>query len=201
MIIIDGNNTDLRIENFSNLEEILVKASTDTRLDNRIVTDVLLNNELFSELYPHQAEDIGSDEISSVEIRSVPVGEMALNIAQELHKVAEIMAGGSRTVADLFRRADNDEGLELFQDLLDVIRDFISMVGVLRSEFRGCADSEFNSNVEQISSLLGEMTEVLESEDWILLADLLEYELNPLTENWKGIIQSLRETIRQNQRA
>ncbi len=201
MIIIDGNSTDLRIENFSNLEEILVKASTDTRLDNRVVTDVLLNNELFSELYPHQAEDIGSDEISSVEIRSVPVGEMALNIAQELYKVTEIMGNGSRTVAELFRRADNDEGLELFQDLLDVTRDFISMVGVLRSEFKGCVDTEFNNNVEQISSLLGEMTEVLESEDWILLADLLEYELNPLTENWKGIIQSLRETIRQNQRA
>ena len=45
------------------------------------------------------------------------------------------------------------------------------------------------------------MSEVLESEDWILLADLLEYELIPASENWKQIIQSLRETIRQNQRA
>ena len=53
MITIDGANTNLRIENFANLEEILVRASSDSRLDNRIVTDVLLNDEVFSELYPH----------------------------------------------------------------------------------------------------------------------------------------------------
>ncbi len=201
MITIDGANTNLRIENFANLEEILVRASSDSRLDNRIVTDVLLNDEVFSELYPHQAEDIAADAISSVEIRSVPFGEMALNIAGELYKVNEIMSGGSRQVARLFREGENEEALELFQDLLDVTRDFISMVGVLRSEFTLGEAGAFSANVEQISGLLGEMSEVLESEDWILLADLLEYELIPASENWKQIIQSLRETIRQNQRA
>ena len=198
MIIIDGNNTDLRIENFANLEEILVQASNDSRLDNRIVTDVLLNDENFSELYPHQAEDISADEITSVEIRSVPLGEMALNIARELYKVTQIMADGSRQVAQLFRQSDNDEALELFQDLLDVTRDFISMVGVLRSEFVLTEDKDFSNNVELVSSLLGEMTEVLESEDWVLLADLLEYELIPVCDNWKQVIQSLRESIRHN---
>lgn len=201
MITIDGANTNLRIENFANLEEILVRASSDSRLDNRIVTDVLLNDEVFSELYPHQAEDIAADAISSVEIRSVPFGEMALNIAGELYKVNEIMSNGSRQVARLFREGENDEALELFQDLLDVTRDFISMVGVLRSEFAPGETASFSANVEQISGLLGEMSEVLESEDWILLADLLEYELIPASESWKQIIQSLRETIRQNQRA
>lgn len=201
MITIDGANTNLRIENFANLEEILVRASSDSRLDNRIVTDVLLNDEVFSELYPHQAEDIAADAISSVEIRSVPFGEMALNIAGELYKVNEIMSDGSRQVARLFREGENEEALELFQDLLDVTRDFISMVGVLRSEFTLGEAGAFSANVEQISGLLGEMSEVLESEDWILLADLLEYELIPASENWKQIIQSLRETIRQNQRA
>ena len=201
MITIDGANTNLRSENFANLEEILVRASSDSRLDNRIVTDVLLNDEVFSELYPHQAEDIAADAISSVEIRSVPFGEMALNIAGELYKVNEIMSGGSRQVARLFREGENEEALELFQDLLDVTRDFISMVGVLRSEFTLGEAGAFSANVEQISGLLGEMSEVLESEDWILLADLLEYELIPASENWKQIIQSLRETIRQNQRA
>lgn len=201
MITIDGAKTNLRIEDFANLEEILVRVSSDSRLDNRIVTDVLLNNEIFSELYPHQAEDIAADAISSVEVRSVPLGEMALNIADELYKVSEIMDSGSREVARLFREGENDEALELFQDVLDVARDFISMVGVLRSEFIPDEAGAFGDNVERLSGLLGEMSEVLESEDWILLADLLEYELIPASESWKRTIQSLRETIRQTQRA
>lgn len=201
MIIIDGKNSNLRVENFSNLEEILTQAIDGDMLKDRVITDVFLNKEVFSELYPHQAEDIPTKEISSVEIQSVPVGEMALNIASELNKVNEMISGGAKEVARLFRQADNDEALELFQDLLDVTRDFLSMVSLLRKEFTLDHNKDFNLGTEQLSSLLGEMTEVLESEDWVLLSDLLEYELIPTSDKWKEIIQNLRENIRQTQAA
>ena len=196
MIIIDGTKTDLRIENFANLEEILVVAARDQRLENRVVTDVLLNKELFSELYPHQAEDIPAADIASVELRSMPFGEMAVGMTQELFKVSQLMSNASRTIARLFRQADNDEALEMLQDLLEVSRDFMSMIGVLRTEFFLSADTEFSTNVERLSALLGEMTEGLENEDWILFADLLEYEFVPLCEEWKQVIQNLRDEIR-----
>lgn len=196
MIVIDGRQSDLSIDNFANLEEILVKVMAEDTLDNRIVTDVLVNEETFSEIYPHQAEDIDRRDIRSVEIRTVGVNEMATNIARELYKVVQVMSEGSRRVASLFRQADDGEALELLQDLLDVTRDFMSMVGVLRNEFSLNTSAEFGANVEQISGLLGEMAEVLENEDWILLADLLEYEFLPSCENWKQVIQALREDIR-----
>lgn len=197
MIIIDGRQSELNVGNFANLEEILVNVMCDGVMENRVVTDVLVNNETFSEIYPHQAEDIGSDFIKSVEVRSVPVGEMAVSIAREMYKVAQIMANGSHHVARLFRQAEDAEALELFQDLLDVTRDFMAMLGVLRAEFALSNTKEFMENVDQFSSLLSEMTEVLESEDWILLADLLEYEFLPVCESWKKVIQVLREDIRQ----
>ncbi|AGC50450.1 hypothetical protein K9U34_04730 [Lawsonia intracellularis] len=198
MIIIDGNKTDMQIKNFSNLEEILLYAASDSRLENRIVTDVLLNDELFSELYPHQAEDIPTNEINSVEIRSIPFGEMAYNITEELLKVSNFIATGSKEVAQHFRRGEDDEGLELFQDLLDVIRDFMTMVSVLRTDFIVTDDNVFADCSEQISSLLSEMTDVLEQEDWIMLADLLEYELIPACERWNIIIEELRKAIQNN---
>ena len=195
MIIIDGRESALHINNFANLEELLVSASADDDLANRIVTDVLINNESFSELYPHQAEDIASDELQSVEIRSVPYDEMAINIVGELYKVIDIMGNGSRRVAALFRQADDDEALEILQDLLEVTRDFMGMISILRNNFSVSADAEFMTHVEQISSLLTEMSDVLENEDWILLADLLEYEFVPTCDSWKQIIQNLWETI------
>ena len=196
MIIIDGQQSELQVSSFANLEEILVMVMQDSAMANRVVTDVLVNNETFSEIYPHQAEDIGSEFIQSVEVKSVPVGEMAVNIARELYKVAQIMANGSRQVAKLFRQAEDSEALELFQDLLDVTRDFMGMLTVLRSEFALTNTEEFSVKVEQFSNLLSEMTEVLENEDWILLADLLEYEFLPTCEGWKSVIQVLREDIR-----
>lgn len=198
MIVIDGRQSEMSVANFTNLEEILVTVMQEDAMENRVVTDVLVNEENFSEIYPHQAEDIGSEFIKCVEVRSVPVNEMAVNIAREMYKVAQIMANGSRHVARLFRQAEDAEALELFQDLLDVTRDFMSMLGVLRSEFAMSNTKEFSATVDVFSSLLSEMSEVLENEDWILLADLLEYEFLPVCENWKKVIQLLREDIRQS---
>lgn len=195
MIIIDGSKTDLRIDTYKNLEELLISVTEDIRLDNRVVTDVFVNNELFSELYPHQAEDVAVADLTSVEIRSLPVGEMAVNMSGEMHKVADLLIAGSRNVARLFRQADDDEALELLRDLLDVAQDFMSMLNVLRTEFHLQEDPNFGTNMEKLASLLGEMTEVMENQDWIFLADLLEYELMPFCEDWKKIIVTLHANL------
>lgn len=200
MIIIDGQQSQMHIGNFANLEEILVQVINEDAMNDRIVTDVIVNQETFSEIYPHQAEDIASDLLRSVEVRSVPVSEMAVNIAREMYKVSQIMTNGSRQVSRMFRQAEDAEALELFQDLLDVTRDFMAMLSVLRSEFSLANSKEFTHNSDQFSALLSEMTEVLENEDWILLADLLEYEFLPVCENWKKVIQLVREDIRQSVR-
>ena len=131
MIIVDGRNSGKEISNFANLEEILVDVMEDEGMENRVVTDVLVNNEQFSEIYPHQAEDISTASITSVEVRSVEASEMALAIAGEMEKVALMMEKAAHEIARLFREASNTDALELLQDLLDVNRDFMSMLALL----------------------------------------------------------------------
>ena len=70
------------------------------------------------------------------------------------------------------------------------------MIGVLRSEFALKDHKEFNEASEQLSGLFTEMTEVLSNEDWILLADLLEYEFLPAVNRWKKVVALLREDVR-----
>ena len=187
---------EMKLNSFANLEEVLVKAMQEPCLENRIVTDVKVNRENFSEIYPHQAEDIDCRSIDSVEIISMDIDDMVLNIMEELNKVVRIMNSGSSQVAKLFRQADDAEALELFQDLLDVTRSFLSMVGLLRSEYSIPESEKFTENVEIISNLFGEMTEVLEHEDWVLLADLLEYEYLPATSEWLRILSEMSDKIK-----
>lgn len=201
MIVVDGRETGLDIQSFENLEQILVKVMADQMLEGRIVTDVLVNKELFSEIYPHQAEDVEASEIESVEIVSMGNEEMAVNITRELYKVVTLMDHGARRVADLFRKADDSEALEVYQDLMDVTRDFLGMIGVLRSEFSLKHTPNFNDAAEELSALFSEMLEVIENEDWILLSDLLEFEFIPTVEKWKKIVAQLREDIKDVARA
>jgi len=192
MISVDGREIGMQIDEFHNLEEILLKIMDGSELEGRIVTDVVVNDEVFSEIYPHQAEDIDIDEITSVEVKSVPVVDMALDITKELQKVVFLMDQGSRRVANLFRQADDSEALEVYQDLMDVTRDFLNMIGVLRAEASIKGGDAFDASAEEISNLFSEMVEVLENEDWILLADLLEYEFIPAMDRWKVVIEELQ---------
>ncbi|MFZ5427324.1 MAG: hypothetical protein ACOZEN_10130 [Thermodesulfobacteriota bacterium] len=201
MIIVDGRETGIAIQSFENLEQLLVKVVEDKHFEGRIVTDVLVNKEPFSEIYPHQAEDVEAADIESVEIVTVPTSEMAVNITRELYKVVTLMDHGARRVAELFRKADDNEALEVYQDLLDVTRDFLGIIGVLRGEFSLKHGKSFNEAADELSSLFSEMLEVIENEDWILLADLLEYEFIPSVERWKKVVAQLREDIKEVARA
>jgi hypothetical protein len=196
MIVIDGNRSNMNVSNFANLEELLVKVMEDGYMDDRVVTDVLVDNESFSEIYPHQAEDIVTGAINSVEIKTVPMDDMAVDITRELYKVVRLMHDGGKHVAELFRQADDAEGLEVYQDLLDVTRDFLNMIGVLRDEFTLKDHEAFSESVDELSGLFTEMAEVMENEDWILLADLLEYEFVPAAQRWKQVIADIRDDIR-----
>ena len=196
MILIDGQKSDLDVANFQNLDQIFVMMNEAGLLKDRVVTDVFLNDEPFSEIYPHQAEDIETSEVTSVEVRTMPVGEVAVEITRELYKVVSLIGEGASRVAELFRQADDAEALETYQDLLDVTRDFVGMVGTLRSEFSLTDHKEFMEASEQFNTLFTEMSEVLLNEDWILLADLLEYEYIPAVNRWKTVVALLREDVR-----
>ncbi len=195
MIIIDGKQSELAITNFSNLEELLVSIYETEEMDKRVVTDVFVNNVQFSELYPHQAEDIESDDLESVEIRSMPTNEMALAITVELNKVVNIMKLSSLQIAEAFRNLDNEKGISLLLDTINVVRDFMSMVGVLRTEFVDDIDLEFVNNVENLSELLVEINESLENKDWYLVSDLFEFEFIPVCDNWVGILSNIHNSI------
>lgn len=196
MIIVDGQRSSLEVASFDNLEQIIEKVMEDKRMQNRVVTDVLVNNETFSEIYPHQAEDVEVAGIDRVEFVSVSAGEMAQNITRKLYKVVTLMSKAGRQVADYFRQADDAQALELYADLLEVNRDFLTMIGVLRDEFATGASEEFEDSLSGLSALFSEMIEIQENEDWILLADLLEYEYLPLVDKTKAIVAQLRESVK-----
>ncbi len=195
MIVIDGRQSALEMGSFANLEEILVKVMEEETLADRIVTDVLVNDEAFSELYPHQAEDISTEEIQRVELRTASMDEMAGDITQELYKVIGIMSTGGKRVAGLFRQGDIAEALEVLQDLLEVTRHFLGTVGVLRDHFRQEDESQIKAVSLTLDNLLEEMSDVMANQDWILLADLMEYEFLPACGEWTAVLDSLGQDI------
>lgn len=195
MIVIDGRESALSLSNYANLEEVLTKLIEEEALEQRIVTDVLVDDEAFSELYPHQAEDIDSKSISRLEVRTVSMEEMASDVTGELPKVINIMASGSRRSAALLRQAELAEGLEVLQDIVAVSRDMLNTIRILRAQFAQGASRELDALSDTLGDLLGEMGDAMANEDWSLVADLLEYEYIPACEGWRLVIDQIAGDI------
>ena len=196
MIIIDGRESNLSIGNYNNLEEVLVHLSEQEDMETRIVTDVFLNDEAFSELYPHQAEDIAASQIKRLELRTVSAEQMERDVTGELPKVVKLIEYGCREVARLFRLAELAEGLELLQDTIAVSRDLINAINVLSAGTYGQGVETELVNFSQTSDgLLTEIGDAMSDEDWLLVADLLEYEFLPICSKLQDIINFFQNKI------
>lgn len=195
MIVIDGRESSLSLSNYANLEEVLSKLMEDEDLQQRIVTDVFVDDEAFSELYPHQAEDIDADSFTKLELRTVSLDQMAGDVVQELPKVITVMDAGSRRVAELFRQSDLAEGLEVLQDIIAVSRDLLNTIHVLRNQYSSGPSNDLDALGVNLGELLEEIGDAMGNEDWLLVADLMEYEFVPACEGWGLVIDGLAGDI------
>lgn len=195
MIVIDGRESGLSISTYTNLEETLAALIKEEGLEHRIVTDVLVDDEAFSELYPHQAEDIDSGSFNKLELRTVSLYEMANDVVVELPKVITAMDVGSQRAAELFRQSDIAEGIEVLQDIIAVGRDLLNTVHVLRSQYSSGSTVALDALGESLGGLLEETGDAIANEDWLLVADLMEYEFVPACKGWGRVISELSGDI------
>lgn len=192
MIYINGQKSALEINQFANLEEILIATNEACNNANQIITDIHLNDESFHELYPHQAEDIEIDEIQKVEITSMDFVEMASQIVEELFKVTASIRLAATQSSESLRRGDDMNALNNITNMTDVVRNFLSMLNCFQEDFNAPKTEEYNNLAEKYAQLLEEIIEAMENEDWILVADLLEFEIAPLCSEWDEYLKSLR---------
>lgn len=191
MIYINGQKSELELNQFANFEEVINAANKHCIDEEEIITEVHLNNELFQELYPHQAEDIDIDEVEKVEITSVKCVEMASQIVAELFKVTSSMRLAATQASESLRRGDDADAFETINNMTDVIRNFLNMIFCFQSDFNAPVTNEYLALAEKYNQILMEVNEAMENEDWILVADLLEFEVAPLCSEWDEYLKSL----------
>lgn len=191
MIYINGQKSQLELNQFANFEEVIAATNKVCNDAEEIITEVHLNNELFQELYPHQAEDIEINEIQKVEVTSIKYVDMASQIVSELFKVTESIRLASTEASESLRRGDDADAFEIINNMTDVVRNFLNMISCFQSDFNAPVTDEYTALAEKYAQILVEVNEAMENQDWILVADLLEFEIAPLCADWDEYLTSL----------
>ena len=198
-ILLDQQNTAIEESSVNNLEEILVKIMSEHIKPGQVITTVKLNGEVYSEEKPHDAARIPLSDIKTMEIDTTATDEIAWKFLDGGVNQVDMIIQGAQKISEHFRIADETEANKQYADFLEALRLFLRMVAEVKEILdlnlttitfkEGTAEHR----LEKLSEMMDQMLHVQEEEDWIMLADLLEYELIPLLEEWKSILPLLKQ--------
>jgi len=198
-ISLDRKSIELEGPQDNNLEEILTRVMSEHVQLGKVITGVRLNGTGYSEKNPHDAVNIPLKDIRTLEIDTMSAEEMARHFFENGEQYLDILIKGGEKISELFRIADETEANEHYAEYLENLRLFLQMIAESKEAFHlnfsaiPFQNATVGDEVRKLSNVMDQMLKVQENEDWVMLADLLEYELIPLLKGWDQILALLRE--------
>jgi hypothetical protein len=136
-------------------------------------------------------------DINSLEVELANLKDLvATNLANALDYLKKLIPGFEQA-ADLFRAANEQEANKYYLQILDGIDWFSQVVSVIMSPDEGetelpdTYDESLEVRQKKLTDLMSQMLEANQNQDWVLLADLLEYEMVPFYKDWEKILSKL----------
>ena len=136
-------------------------------------------------------------DIDSLEVELANLKDLvATNLANALDYLKKLIPGCEQA-ADLFRAGNEQEANKYYLQILDGIEWFSQVVSVIMSPDQGETELPDTDNEslevrqKKLTDLMSQMLEANQNQDWVLLADILEYEMVPFYKDWEKILSKL----------
>ncbi len=195
-VTIDGHGTDVPILDHEKLEDVIKRISENLE-NGRCINRVHLDGADVTGSVLDRSSQVRN--FASLEIETGSSRELALETLKSLEDFSQSMMQELTRTAEEFRLGDEDLSNQLFMRCLDglqiMIRVTYSIGNLLEVDLREVLIEESNipSLINRINELLDELIEAQTQNDTILLADLIEYELQPVLEDWMKAYHILKQ--------
>lgn len=197
LVTINDQRLPVDFSHLQNLEEVIVEIQERFIPPGQQLFQVHVNGEFFSERYPRESRYLDIGEISRLEVKTVSDEELTRFILQDAVRQADILLQGLEKSASLFRQGNEEEANHLFAQVVEALR-WLLKIGESAGQVMGAGQEKIPAGkvslsryLSDLEDLLEEMLEISEDEDYVMLADLLEYELRPMVQEWQEILQEI----------
>mgnify|MGYP005633722859 FL=1 len=141
------------------------------------------------------AQDTLMTSISSIELLELELAYLEDLLANNLGNAKEYLEKlipGFQQAADLFRMGNEQEAHKFYLQILDGV-DWFSQVAlnIVKSLEKEIEGQSLEDRQEALTGLMAQMLEANQNQDWVLLADLLEYEMIPYYEDWRETLSRI----------
>jgi len=205
-IYVDRREKEMELPPGTSLAEVIDRLRCERILGERVITRVKVNGQELLEdengLYPNMQ----SDEIESLELKTGLPTEMAHQGLADARDYLQKLNPGIEKTAELFRLGEESKANEYYARCVDGINWFIHVLEGVR-QVMGLNFQDLSFKGEPVQSHVGKLQQTIRQmwsaqveEDWVMLSDLLEYELLPIMEAWKGILPLIERAARNSRK-
>mgnify|MGYP001189830905 CR=1 FL=1 len=193
-IIINNEEKNCDTSSFGNLNKLYENLLGEFATKESFVTSIKLNGEELSENELQKKGDLPVNDIETFEMIILTLPEMTLNSINNVMEYLAKLIPAVKNASELFRTKSPEEankyylqcveGLTWFQEVVDNISSLLK----LELEKLDFGSKSFEELQKQLLSITKEIHDSQDKKDWVMLADLLEYELTPYLEEWQSVL-------------
>jgi hypothetical protein len=197
-VTLNDQTLPVDLSHLRTLEEALLELNDRFIPEGQQLFQVEVNGQFFTERYPRESRYVTLGEVSKLDLKTVSDEDMARSILTDAVRQGETVVQAIEKSAALFRLAAEDEANHYFAQVLEALR-WLLQTGegacqVLEMDLGQISSPQIgdvSDFLKRLQDLLEEMLQVYEEEDYILLADLMEYELLPMVLQWQKLLSQL----------
>jgi hypothetical protein len=194
-VIVDGKSVDLPLEGQNTIGDVVGLVSSDLDTKRRIIRVIVDGQDITGQAEAHMQAKNG---LETIEITTGLASDLALETLdgiKEFHNALELELNRA---ADEFRMGNTLKSNEMFARCVDglqiLLRTTISVANLLQVDSKDiqAGPHKMSDVTQNISKVLEELISAQVNRDSILIADLIEYELKPLLDDWQDAREQLR---------
>lgn len=187
----DRETISTEFSDCQNLGEVIGKLERIQWQLGHVICEVHVNGMFLNEQDENRLSPTNTAEIDTLEVKTRPPEELIKETVDSVYIWLPKVKEASLKVADELRQGRVAEGLRRMKDIFDGCHWLSDALGLLKSvlfvesqSLTGASLTAWTECELSFSNTVKEIMEAFEGRDYVLLADVLEYELSNTLDKW-----------------
>ena len=207
-IIIDGNKIDFIPDTSETIYDFLISKIRNFIPKNMVIKEIFLDDKKYDDLMidDEKAKAFKLTSNGTLKINTMTSHELVMQSLGSIESYFSDLLKNLGKVADLLREGNDKEGFTDFAADLKGIGAFVQVMDkialFLNIDYSTYKYKERNIKdyFDDTEKLLSNILETQKTLDYVMLADLIDFEMEPLIKTWKEVILTLKNDIRNESR-
>ncbi len=204
-IKIDGKDVDLSVLNSKphTLYDFMSNEIVNFISKGKVIKDIYLNGTKFDELLidDAKAKTIGLDEDGELSIITMSSNNLILESISAINNYFNDLLKNLSKVSDLLRIGNDKDGFNDFAADLKGVTAFVQIMDKLAPflnidySIYTYKEKTIKAYFDDLEAVLSKILETQKSRDYTMLADIIEFEMEPLLKVWQEVLESFKTKI------